>query len=250
MSLKYLVFLFGMFCLSAILQAQSCRDSFSYKAPADLSRLKKLDVWATQYFIHQFTSSGTIPILDENGHSTGLFADTCNFCAAALEGTAFISDSSGRIFVLNFAGRWHDTLVNCRLCKSYSNSTLQVEDWGRALWTFSSGFGLGVKGYQLQPYRTIAVDNNFLPYGSVVFVPALKGQIIELPDGKKVVHDGYLFAGDTGGAIKGTHIDIFTGICKENPFPGIVQSIPSATFEIYLVTDPTILASLMQLHAK
>ncbi len=230
--------------------AQTSQIDFSFSKPDSINKLKKLTLWSTQYYIHQFVSGGCIPIVDADGNQTGLFADTCDFCSAALEGTAFVKDSSGSITVINFAGTGSDTFVNCRCCSKYAKSKLAVESWGKTRWTKTIGYGNGVKNYKLIPYRTIAVDPSNIAYGTVLYIPNACGDTITLPDGSRIIHDGYFFAGDTGGAIKGTHIDTFTGIFEGNPFPDMIYSSAKRTFEAYIVTDESILRQLSSAHAK
>jgi 3D (Asp-Asp-Asp) domain-containing protein len=230
--------------------AQTSQQNFSFHLPSDINTLKKISLWATQYYIPTFQSGGTIPLLDANGQSTGFFADTCNFCKAALEGTMYMKDSSGTITVLNFAKRNENAQVDCRSCSTYSKSKLDVESWGKVLWIKSTDFGVGVKNYKLIPYRTIAVDSKTIPYGTVIFIPKAKGKIIELPNGERVAHDGYFFAGDTGSAIKGNQIDIFTGIFSGNVFPEIILSQAAEIFEAYVITDNNIIHSLTLIQTK
>ena len=97
-------------------------------------------------------------------------------------------------------------------------------------------YGLGTSGYNLYPYRSVAVDFDFLCdqlqddklcrlgntvtrerrhatgnrrslAGMLLYLPRLKG--IKLEDGS--VHDGYVCAVDVGGGIKLDRIDIFVG---------------------------------------
>lgn len=68
-------------------------------------------------------------------------------------------------------------------------------------------FGLGVRGYKLVPYRSLAVDPELISPGTVLFLPALEG--IQLPSGE--IHDGFMFAHDVGQSIKGNRIDVFVG---------------------------------------
>ena len=70
--------------------------------------------------------------------------------------------------------------------------------------------GVGGKdslGCRLAPMRTVAVDPKVFPRHSVLFIKETVG--LKLPDGS--VHDGYWYASDVGGAIKGARIDLFTG---------------------------------------
>jgi hypothetical protein len=53
-------------------------------------------------------------------------------------------------------------------------------------------FGLGLDGYKLIPYRTLAVDPEVIRPGTVLYLPALDG--VPLPSGE--IHDGFMFAHD------------------------------------------------------
>ena len=55
--------------------------------------------------------------------------------------------------------------------------------------------------------RTLAVDPGRIPRRSIVFIKETVG--LPMPDGR--VHDGYWYASDIGGAIKGDRLDLFTG---------------------------------------
>ncbi len=249
MTLKTLIALcFTLFGLA--LSAQTSQTDFNFDPPKNQKELAPLTLWSTQYYIHEFQSGGSIPIVYADGTTSGLTADTCDFCSASLEGTAYVMDSTGRITVINFAKSGDSTFVDCRACSKYANSKLNVEGWGKTLWQKSDGYGNGVKNYKLVPFRTIAVDNERIPYGTVIYIPKAKGKLLFLPDGGRVVHDGYFFAGDTGGAIKKNHIDVFTGIYSANPFPEIIQSNETKTFEAYIVTDPAIINALKEQHTK
>jgi 3D (Asp-Asp-Asp) domain-containing protein len=62
-------------------------------------------------------------------------------------------------------------------------------------------------GCRVVPMRTIAVDKNVIPRRTVVFIKETVG--LKMPDGRD--HDGYWYATDIGGAIKGQRIDLYTG---------------------------------------
>ena len=55
--------------------------------------------------------------------------------------------------------------------------------------------------------RTIATDPRYIPRRTRLFIPETVG--MRMSDGS--VHDGYWYASDTGGAIKGQKIDLYTG---------------------------------------
>ena len=71
--------------------------------------------------------------------------------------------------------------------------------------TFPFGMGAGVP---LVPGRSIAVDPDVIPLDSWVYLEELDGIV---PPGETEPHDGCVRAEDTGGAIRGNHIDIFAG---------------------------------------
>jgi len=62
-------------------------------------------------------------------------------------------------------------------------------------------------GCRVVPMRTLAVDKTIIPRRTVVFIKETVG--LKMPDGQ--THDGYWYASDIGGAIKGQRIDMYTG---------------------------------------
>ena len=67
--------------------------------------------------------------------------------------------------------------------------------------------GLDSLGCRVVPMRTLAVDKTIIPRRTVVFIKETVG--LKMPDGK--AHDGYWYASDIGGAIKGQRVDLYTG---------------------------------------
>lgn len=233
-------------CLHLLFSFGQKFDSLFHAAPLTGTSLQ---LWATEYYVHITPEGGTIPFCTMEGDTLAFCQSDCDFCTAALEGTVFLTDSLGGHKVLNYSGRAAEAEVNCRTCEYYTKSSLKVESWGSVRWKMSSGFGEGVRGYKLVPYRTIAVDPTVIPYGSVVYIEAAKGSILLLEDGSEIEHDGYFFAGDTGGAIKGNHIDVFTGIDDSHPFD-FVQSSPNHDFEAMIVDDEGLRNYFLALHVR
>ena len=83
----------------------------------------------------------------------------------------------------------------------------KVEGNWRYVVAIGAPFGLGVEGYKLVPYRTLAVDPQVIGIGSVLYLPAFEG--VRLPSGE--IHDGFAFAHDIGQSIKGRRVDVFVG---------------------------------------
>ncbi len=67
--------------------------------------------------------------------------------------------------------------------------------------------GRGATGKPVEPLRSIAVDSDVIPLGSVVFIAEYVG--LPLPGGGR--HDGCFRADDRGSKVVGRHVDIFTG---------------------------------------
>jgi 3D (Asp-Asp-Asp) domain-containing protein len=67
-------------------------------------------------------------------------------------------------------------------------------------------------GCKLAPMRTVAVDPSVFPRHSVLYIQQTVG--MKLPDG--TLHDGYWYASDVGRAIKGLHVDLFTGVTAQS----------------------------------
>jgi 3D (Asp-Asp-Asp) domain-containing protein len=94
--------------------------------------------------------------------------------------------------------------------KAADEAVTAVETELKATLYHTGGRGIGQKdslGCSLKPMRTVAVDPRVFPRHSILFIKQTVG--LKMPDGS--THDGYWYASDVGGAIKGTRIDLFTG---------------------------------------
>ena len=69
-------------------------------------------------------------------------------------------------------------------------------------------FGRGASGQAIRPLVTVAADTAVLPLGTVIYVKEFDGLVLP---GDTAPHDGCFVVEDRGGAVKGDHIDIFTG---------------------------------------
>jgi 3D (Asp-Asp-Asp) domain-containing protein len=92
-----------------------------------------------------------------------------------------------------------------------SPAAMMLPDWKLVARMYHVGAkGVGGKdslGCKVVPMRTVAIDPKVVPKGSVVYIPETVG--LPVPGGG--VHDGRWYASDTGGAIRGAMIDLFTG---------------------------------------
>lgn len=209
---------------------------FALPEPNDNEVTKVLSLWATHYRIPTVHDQGDagIPLRDMTGASLGVSLTRTDWCHAALEGSVRVLNGRDSGIVFNYAGSkqgfWQADCSDVA-----ATSGLAYSCFRRA----RGRFGDGVSGYLLNPYRTIAVDPSYIPYGSVVYIPAARGRQITLPNGEIVSHDGYFFAADTGGAIDGNHIDVFIGSARENPFK-FIRSTPSGLFQAYVIESNSI----------
>ncbi len=207
---------------------------------------KKLQLWATYYYVPILPHDPEgVPLLDQTGQPTGFNLNPFQWCQAAIEGTVIVR-RDGQDHVFNYAGRSSDLQVDCRESLRYSDYG-GYESTGKVLWTETTGMGKGSRNYDLVPFRTIAVDTTLIPIGSAVYIPAARGVPFLDPDGQSRRHDGYFFAADVGGGIRGNHIDVFLGTASHNPFP-FIASRPEKTFEAWIVDHAEVRAQLEGLH--
>jgi 3D (Asp-Asp-Asp) domain-containing protein len=70
-------------------------------------------------------------------------------------------------------------------------------------------WGRGATGKGITPLLTVAVDSTVIPLGTPLYIPEYDG-VARDPSGTSR-HDGCFIAEDRGLAVKGDHVDIFTG---------------------------------------
>lgn len=217
--------------------------AFSLDAPADKATGPNLKLWATHYHTPEVspaatTISAAFPLIGRNGSPISAPLSHRDWCEAALQGS--VSVRSGEI---NTAYVFVDSngpeQANCdqwlgNLSEGIKNATRRAR-----FMKVNHPLGCGVRNHPLAPFRTIAVDPAMIPLESVVFVPELRGRTFRY-NGRDLVHDGYLFAGDRGGAIKGKHIDVFLNAQAGSVLEDLFASIDTRTFAAHIVdaSDP------------
>ena len=80
-------------------------------------------------------------------------------------------------------------------------------------------------GCRVVAMRTVAVDTKVIPRRTRLFIKETVG--LPMPDG--TAHDGYWYASDTGGAIKGQKIDLFTGHGSSSMKPLLALNLAKLT---------------------
>jgi 3D (Asp-Asp-Asp) domain-containing protein len=220
-------------------------------AEPNTSQLERKTLWATYYHIwHATETPSGMPLLDESNQQISGRISERDWCMGAIEGTIQITKTDGSIKTYNYADHKGVSQVDCANVLGISPLEKPwITGVGKSRYRVARGtYGDGVMNYKLIPYRTVAVDKATIPYGSVLYIPKARGVAITLPSGASAVHDGFFFAADTGGAIKGSHLDVFGGLLRTNPFPAFVKSSDKHTFEAFLVNDPGIIQKLKSIH--
>lgn len=245
MLIKGVLILFSFLCVFGIAQVEARQDlnvnQFTIPAP-DTTTLKSLKLWATYYYIPQLENdSSGIALLDKRGEETGFRLSPEQWCQAAIEGTVMIR-KDGEFATFNYAARSKKLLFDCRQTERY-RTYKGYQATGSVLWSRAEGFGKGVQGFHLQPFRSVAVDPQKIPYGSLLYIPAAKGEHFTDENGIQRIHDGYFIASDTGSAIRGDHIDVFVGFRPDKVF-GFIKSDITSGFSAYIVRNEVITKQL------
>jgi 3D (Asp-Asp-Asp) domain-containing protein len=104
-----------------------------------------------------------------------------------------------------------ETAIGVELSPEQQAHLAEEPDWRLSARLYHAGGGgaTGNDSLGCRPIamRTVAVDPRVVPRRTRLFIKETVG--LRLPDG--TVHDGYWYASDTGGAIRGTKIDLYTG---------------------------------------
>lgn len=212
---------------------------FLLDAPARDDLGREMNLWATYY--HMPTVQAAKPLVEKAASFLGTDGQPISFpiserdwCYAALQGSVRVEGPDGQTQNYVFIDAKGPEQINCD--KTLGNLTGRVKNATRRarFAPFDHPAGCDVRPEPLIPYRTIAVDRRRIKRGSVLYIPELRGQIF-YQDGLPFAHDGYVVATDTGGAIKGNHIDVFVEDVETRPFPELIASHPSKTFKAFIV---------------
>jgi 3D (Asp-Asp-Asp) domain-containing protein len=214
-------------------------------AAPPLANKRRVKLWATHYSVPRVNAvrgEDGVPLLDIKGNELGPRLALKDFCRAAMEGTVAVSSKRGRR-LYDFDGIADTQQADCTEYYPRHGAI------GKSRFKRGRGIhGSGAGGRNMIPYRTVAVDPRLIPLGSVLFIPAARGTVVTLDDGETQIHDGYFYAGDTGGSIDGNHVDVFIGYSAWNPF-SFVKSHMGDTFDAYLVEEPLVREAMLSAHA-
>lgn len=209
-------------------------------------------IWTTHYYAYTAsTTAPGIPLRDANGSDLGIVLSEKDWCLSGVEGTVIVSLSGGGQKTYNYSGSKGPVQADCAQffdkpppswVASLNRTTYEVTQ---------HKYGTGAKGLKLVPFRTLAVDPTLIPLRTVLFIPDAVGTALVLPDGTKATHDGYFFAGDTGGGIKGQQVDMFTGVERSRVFKKVAgKGKPQRFSEALVVNSPSLGKQFLLEHAK
>ncbi len=215
------------------------KNAVEFKISPPESFGEKLTLWATWYWTPSYPSKSAegIELLDANEKSLEVRLNEEEFCHAAVQGSVRIGAQ-----VYNYDKQGMKALADCSKYRTDMPHAPFVR-----FQKSDSPFGEGEQDFWLVPYRSVAVDPKFIAIGTALYIPEAKGVVITLPDGRKLTHDGYFFASDTGFGVDGNHIDVFNGVSDQNPFPW-VASAKSRTFTAFKVKDSRVIEEMKTLH--
>lgn len=212
--------------------------AFLLEAPSEEATGRNLKLWATHYHTPEVrpaaaTISAAFPLIGRDGSPISAPLAHRDWCEAALQGSVSVrTGETSTAYV--FVDAKGPEQANCdqwlgSLTDGVKNATRRAR-----FKKVDHPLGCGVRNHPLLPFRTIAVDPALIPIESVVFVPELRGRTFRY-NGREFVHDGYLFAGDRGGAIKGRHIDVFLEEQAAGALEDLFASIDTRTFAAHIV---------------
>jgi 3D (Asp-Asp-Asp) domain-containing protein len=221
--------------------------TFTLEEPAPQAMGPDLKLWATHYHTPIInpapaTISAAFPLIGRNGSAISPPLTHRDWCEAALQGSVSVKQGD-KFTAYAFVDANGPEQANCdeflgNLSDGVKNATRRAR-----FMAVNHELGCGVRNLPLVPFRTIAVDPDVIPLESVVFVPELRGRAFRY-NGHDYVHDGYLFAGDRGGAIHGRHIDVFLVDDGFKPLEDLFASTDKRTFDAHIVAgdDPVAVA--------
>lgn len=226
--------------LSPILSPYERALAFSLAAPDEEALGPDLRLWATHYHTPEITPalaeiSAAFPLIGRNGDPVSPPLSHRDWCESALQGSVSIRTGETTTAYVYVDANGPEQ-ANCdQWLGSLSDGVKNATRRARFM-RVNHALGCGSRNHPLVPFRTIAVDPATIPIQSVVYVPELRGRAFRY-NGRDYVHDGYLFAGDRGGAIKGAHIDVFTIDGQAAPLEDLFASTDTRTFAAHVVSE-------------
>lgn len=225
--------------------APAAVDGQPAKAP------KEVRLWATQYFTPILDAapasiSAAAPLIGTKDQPISAPLRQKDWCAAALQGSVSIRNADGSETSYAFVDARGPEQMNCDDQLGALPDTVKLATRKARFRKLAHPMGCGARDIPMMPFRTIAVDADFLPMETVLYIPDLRGRPFTY-EGRQLIHDGYVYAGDKGGGgVRGGHIDFFTGHESAKAFDGLITSTSKDGFKAQVVpkTDPAAKALL------
>jgi 3D (Asp-Asp-Asp) domain-containing protein len=213
--------------------------AFSLAAPDEEALGPDLRLWATHYHTPEIKPAAAemadaFPLIGRNGDPISPPLTQRDWCESALQGSVSVRTGETATAYVYVDDKGPEQ-ANCdQWLGSLSDGVKNATRRARFM-KVNHALGCGSRNHPLVPFRTIAVDPAKIPIESVVYVPELRGRAFR-HNGREYVHDGYLFAGDRGGAIKGAHIDVFMVDGAAGPLEDLFASSDARTFAAHVVS--------------
>ncbi len=223
--------------------------NFLLPAPEAEAMGKEMKLWATYYHMPTLRPSlknvTARPLMGRNGKAISPPLAQADWCDAAMQGSVWVDSGEGDPTAYMYVDSRGPEQMTCD--KYFGDLSVGIKSaTKRARFVaFHHPQGCDVRPIPLMAFRTVAVDPARIKMGTVLFIPALRGEGF-WNDGELFAHDGYVVASDRGGAIEGSHIDMFVDDAHASPFPDIVRSSPRHTFKAYVVDKASPAAEALQ----
>lgn len=221
--------------------------NFLLRPPETEDLGKGLKLWATYYHMPTVRpAKSTVtskPLLGRNGKAISPPLSVQDWCDAAMQGSIWVDSGEDEMTAYMYIDSRGPEQFTCDRYFGELSGTIKSATRRARFVAFHHPHACDVRPIPLMAFRTIAVDPAKIKFGTVLYVPKLRGQGF-WKDGELFAHDGYVVASDRGGAIEGNHIDMFVDNAAGKPFPEIVRSNPRHTFEAFIVPkdDPAAIA--------
>lgn len=214
--------------------------AFALEAPPEESLGADLKLWATHYHTPILrpapeTNPAAFPLINTKDEPISQPLSQRDWCEAALQGSVAVREGS-KLSAYVFVDAKGPEQTNCDQWLGSLSTGVKSATRRARFKPIQDALGCDARNHPLIPFRTIAVDPAVIPLDSVIFVPELRGRNFEM-EGRTIAHDGYLFAGDRGGAIRGTHIDVFMVDKAAGPLEDLFASTDTRTFAAHPVDD-------------
>ncbi len=178
---------------------------------------------------------GSIPLRDVQGRPLGPTLSDGQFCELAAFGSGVIGLATYQV-----VGTSRTMQANCRRYFSRLARKMPVAAGalGRSVFQrIETAHGLGAARYRLVPWRSVVADGHAI--GTVLFVPALRGRLIQ----GRTLHDGYLFVADRQG--DAPHAQL--AVVVDAAWPD--AALPSALVRTFVANLPGVAHALRRAHA-